>query len=347
MLVTGAGGFIGGRVTEILHARGVDVRAGLRRWSAGARVGRLPVDLVACDVMRPEQLASAMEGVEAVVHCAVGDHDVTVTGTRNVLEAAIASGVRRVVFLSTIDVYGFDRGVMEETRVLRATGRAYGDSKLEAEAVCREYLSRGLEVVILRPTIVYGPFSQAWVVEFAERMLAGAWTLPAEDCGGVCNLVYVDDLVEAVIGALHSSTAVGEAFNINGAESPTWQDYFTALNGALRSQPLAPVARGRSHVRANLMMPVRRSAKFALRRFGGPIRYLHQRFTPARRMMKWAEERIRQTPTTAEFRLYSYSATFPTGKAERLLGYRPSVTMARGIERSVAWMRHEGIAPAS
>src|SRR5829696_7481935 len=109
ILVTGAGGFIGARAVEVLHeARIGQVKAGLRRWSSGARVGRLPVELVQCDIRDAEQVRQALRGVTDVVHCAVSgtDRDTIVEGTRVLLQGALDAGVRKVVHLSTIDVYG-------------------------------------------------------------------------------------------------------------------------------------------------------------------------------------------------------------------------------------------------
>ena len=79
ILVTGAGGFIGGRVVEVLHGLpGRSVRASVRRWSSAVRIGRLPVEIVLCDMTDPKQVRTAMEGIGAVVHCAYGDRQATV-----------------------------------------------------------------------------------------------------------------------------------------------------------------------------------------------------------------------------------------------------------------------------
>src|SRR6266566_699347 len=73
ILVTGAGGFIGGRVVEVLHGlAGVSVRASVRRWGSAVRIGRLPVDIVLCDITDTAQVRTAMEGIGAVIHCALG-----------------------------------------------------------------------------------------------------------------------------------------------------------------------------------------------------------------------------------------------------------------------------------
>src|SRR5215510_9578874 len=96
VLVTGAGGFIGGRAVEVLHATGHwQVVGGVRRWSSAARIGRFPVEITLCNVTSPASVRAAMAGVSHVVHCAVGGREVTVEGTRTVLEAARAAGVQR------------------------------------------------------------------------------------------------------------------------------------------------------------------------------------------------------------------------------------------------------------
>jgi nucleoside-diphosphate-sugar epimerase len=344
ILVTGAGGFIGGRVVEVLYGRGeAEVRAGVRRWSTAARIGRLPIEIVPCDLLDAAQVDAAMRGATAVVHCAVGDRAATVDGTRNVMDAALRHGVRRVVHLSTIDVYGGAAGTVLEDAPLVETGAAYGDSKIAAERVCQEYAAKGLSVVMLRPTIVYGPFSESWTMEFAQRMLGGRWLLPESDCNGRCNLVYVDDLVLAVLRALEAEGVDGRAFNVNGPDHVTWNEYFRALAGSLGLPRLEAAGRGASHVGAMALMPVRKAAKLALKHFGAPIMWLYQRNAVVKRLMRKAEHMIRQTPTTNEFRMYSRTAHYPTDRARDMLGYAPNVDMQRGVELSAAWLRHHRI----
>ncbi|HEX9844171.1 MAG TPA: NAD-dependent epimerase/dehydratase family protein [bacterium] len=347
ILVTGAGGFIGGRIVEVLHALGVGtVRAGLRRWSSGARVGRFPVELVKCDVRDAAEAAAALRGVTDVVHCAVGDHATTVDGTRVLLGAALEAGVRRAVHISTINVYGMPEGEIDETHPLTPTGRAYGDSKIAAERVCADLATRGLSLIILRPTLVHGPFSASWTVPYAQRLQARPWLVAEADAGGTCNLVYVDDLVGAVMAALNARTGSGEAFNINGPERPTWNQYFHALNDALGLPPLVPEAVGRARASARAIQPVRKAAKFVLKHFQPQVMALYHRSDLARSVMKRAEGVIRQTPAPDEFVVYSRRASYSTAKAERLLGYRPRFPLADALPMAAAWLRHHGYVTA-
>ena len=107
VLVTGAGGFIGGRVVEVLHGLGsAQVRAGVRRWASAARIGRLPIEIVPCDLANPSQVDAACAGATAIVHCAVSADPDAALQMRQLLESAQRHGVERFVHLSTMDVYG-------------------------------------------------------------------------------------------------------------------------------------------------------------------------------------------------------------------------------------------------
>jgi nucleoside-diphosphate-sugar epimerase len=343
ILVTGAGGFIGGRVVEVLHGLlGGCVRAAVRRWSSAARIGRLPVEIVLCDVSDAAQVRKAMEGVGGVVHCAYGDRHTTVDGTRTVLQAALDAGAARVVHLSTMEVYGDVEGDVFEDAPLRRTGWPYRDSKIEAELLCRSYMDRGLSVSILRPTIVYGPFSRNWTVAFAERLVAGGSFPARQDCQGTCNLLYVDDLVAAIVLALGRKEAGGEAFNVNGGEHLTWWQYLNALSQAIDLPPLNgghPFAR---RVRSAALAPVRATARKLLDRFHEPIMAVYQRSPVAQRLMRRMEDVIRRTPAPSEYRLFRRKVFLPVDKARQLLGYGSRFPASRGIALSASWLRHHG-----
>lgn len=345
VLVTGAGGFIGGRVVEVmLELGGLEVRPALRRWSTAARIGRYPIDPVLCDLLNPEQVRDATRDVDAIVHCAVGNRRATVDGTRNLLEAALDNGVGRVVHISTIDVYGRAEGTVSEEHPLVRTNREYGDAKIEAEEVCGSFVDRGLEVVILRPTIVYGPFSDLWTLEFALRFRDGDWSLPRDACRGRCNLVYVDDVVQAILLSLDADESVnGEAFNVNGPDHITWQDYFDALNAALRLPPLPSPDPSTSRLTTKLVGPVRSLVKGTYTRFEAPILGLYKRSRLARRIMKWTEGMLRRVASSAELDLYGRVADFPVEKVRQALGYDPVVAMDRGVAMSAHWLEHEGV----
>src|SRR5262249_27447108 len=153
ILITGAGGFLGGWVAESLHLSGAaSVRAGVHRWGSAVRVARFPIEITHCDVLQPETLDAAFRGVDMIVHCAVSpDVRVITEGTKNTLEAASRANVRKFLHISSVAVYGEATGAVSETTALRPT-TDYGIAKAEAERHCRSYAQKGFPVVILRPS---------------------------------------------------------------------------------------------------------------------------------------------------------------------------------------------------
>jgi nucleoside-diphosphate-sugar epimerase len=298
--------------------------------------------MISCDIRSEADVALALRGVTHVVHCAVGDRATTVDGTRVLLEGALKAGVKRVVHISTVDVYGTPEGEIDESHPLTLTGRPYGDSKIEAERVCQELGDRGLPVTILRPPLVHGPFSATWTIAYAQRLQSRPWLVPEADAVGICNIVYVDDVVNAVIKALDAPTEPADAFNINGAERPTWNEYFNALNDAMGLPTLEYQQASRARLISLAVQPVRKSAKMVLKRFQPQVMAVYKSSATARSMMKRAENLIRTTPAPQEFAVYSRRASYSSAKAERILGYKPHFTMLRALELTAAWLKHNG-----
>lgn len=344
ILVTGAGGFIGGWLVETLHLSGsADVRAGIRRWSSAARLGRFPVDIVFCDVMNKERITRAMAGATSVIHCAVGGRDVIVEGTGNMLDAALRLGIERFVHLSTTEVYGNVSGKIDEAFPYLYTGNQYADSKIEAEELCWGFYEKGLSVTVIRPTIVYGPFSKDWTVLLAERLQSGNWGIFKGYGEGTCNLVYIDDLLSGILIAASHESAVGEAFNINGPEMITWNQYFQKFNAALGLPELNTIDPASSKLRSTIMAPVRSSARYILDHFRDSVRSLGARSGAAKELMTRAEKSIRTTPTLTELNLYNRDALYLTSKAQDMLGYNPKFDVDTGLQMSVHWLDHHGL----
>ncbi len=343
VLVTGAGGFLGGWVVESFLLAGIPVRAGIRSWNSAVRLARHATEIVPCDVLLPEQIDAALDGCDAVVHCAVGNEHVTVTGTRNLLAAASQHRLDRIVHLSSVAVYGKAPGIIDEACPRRSKGSHYAELKIAAEKVCEEFIDRGTPVVVLRPSIIYGPFSEAWTVSFAKRLASGKWGTMGRRGEGNCNLVYVTDVVQAIYRALLAENAAGEFFNVNGDDVITWNEYFSRFNTALGREPLPAINTWPIAVKAQLLSPVRTSAKYALARFGRVAMRLHAQSSLAAKYMKATESLLKLTPTNEQLKLYGVRAKYVIDKAKDELGYAPRVGSKQGLEFCVAWLHQQGI----
>jgi nucleoside-diphosphate-sugar epimerase len=234
ILVTGASGFLGGRFVErLLLAEGVPFRAMAHQPGRSMRLARLPVDIAWCDLTQPEQVASAMEGCDVVVHCAYGasgmpaeNRRVTVDGTQILADAAVAQGVRRFIHISSIAVYSYSPppNVTEATPLVRSRD-AYCRDKVEAEEIIWERIRRrGLPGVVLRMGNIYGPFSGPWTIRPLQHIRDGIACLVDEGFHDA-NMVFVDNAVEAILLAIREDGAVGQAFFITD-DPVSWQEFY-------------------------------------------------------------------------------------------------------------------------
>lgn len=341
ILVTGATGFIGGRIVEILHlGKKRKVRAAIRKWSSAARLGRFPVDIALMDLMNKDEIAKALEGVTEIIHCAKGPEGVTVEGTKNLLELALQKGVKKVVHLSTTEVYGDVSGKITEDSPFNYTGNEYNKTKIDAEKVCWEYYKEGLPVSIIRPSIVYGPFSKNWTVYFAKMFLNNEWGIYKEYGNGKCNLVYIDDLVMAIILAMENESAEGEAFNITGPEIITWNEYFQKFNEMMGLPPLSVISASKANLNVVAMKPVRLVGKIVKNHFMGPVKKVAENFDFAKRIMKKTEHALSTTPVTDELKLFQKNVQFSSEKSKKILHFKPQVFIHDGIYSSVTWLKH-------
>ncbi|HWN42827.1 MAG TPA: NAD-dependent epimerase/dehydratase family protein, partial [Thermoanaerobaculia bacterium] len=217
VLVTGASGFIGGRLVERLVRQGADVRVLVRNPASAARLARFPVTFHLGDVTNTTDLDKAVQGCDLIFHCAYGTTGsqkrrawVNRVGTERTLEAAHRAGVKRAVYLSTLMVYGQTAdGDLDETAPRRRFGNAYSDSKLDAEGIALQYSRSGrVPVTILQPTAVYGPYGGVWTVQQLAELKTGRMIL-VNGGDGLANAVYVDDLVSAMLLAAEKDAAVG------------------------------------------------------------------------------------------------------------------------------------------
>jgi nucleoside-diphosphate-sugar epimerase len=324
ILVTGAGGFIGSAVARFLAAQpGLAVR-GATRDGRAVGDGIAPCKLDVCDA---SDLAAALKGVDAVVHCAVGPRRTTVEGTRLLLQAGRTAGVRRVVHFSSIAVYGEQQGAVDENAgLVSAAGHGYAHWKVAAEAVCHEAAQVGSDVVILRPAIVYGPGSLQWIIRPAQRLRGGLWGGLGEAGRGTCNAVHVDDVAAACLAAIRAPTgaAANQAFNISGRETISWSGWYARLAEALgypAPRDIAPSA-WRRRVTAGL-----------------PFKALAKLLPGAGRIF---EKRILAAPSPSELTLFGLVATYPTDRAKAALGWQPTIGLDEGLASSVAWLRSAG-----
>lgn len=225
-VVTGASGFLGGAVVRALLEQDREVRAiDLHR---GPTLDGLDIEFVRGDVLDPERLLAAFDGADAVYHLVAlisiaGDptgqvRRINVDGVRNVAEASLESGVRRMVHCSSVHAYDLETGgktVIEESA--RATAPqlpAYDRSKAAGESALRKVVDRGLDAVVVNPTGIIGPddFAPSRTGQLFQAMFTGK--LPALIKGGF-DWVDSRDVASSILAA-DSHGRTGENYLLPG-----------------------------------------------------------------------------------------------------------------------------------
>ncbi len=229
ILVTGGTGFIGSRLCERLTLDyKLPYRVMVREFSHAPRIARLGAEMVGGDLDDSASMARALEGCDTVVHLAYSDG----RQTRKLVAACRTRGIRRFVHMSSIAVHGADPArecAHEDSATIgRYPGQEYSNLKAAAELEVQRAIREGLAAVILRPTIVYGPYGPfvTSIVDTARRL--GVLTL-LDEGSGVCNAVYVDDVCDAIHSAIDTERGLGVAFFITADRAVSWREFNLAF----------------------------------------------------------------------------------------------------------------------
>jgi nucleoside-diphosphate-sugar epimerase len=320
-LVTGASGFLGGRLAQILAERNIPVRILARASSNLDHLTGYKIETARVDLVDSPALTEAMRGVSHIFHCAGCSTDwapaetyyaANVTGTQALLLAARHAGViQRFVHVSSTDVYGYPKAVCDESHPLTYVGLPYNETKCLGEAAVWEASERtGLPVTILRPATIYGPRGTAFVTDIVKLLRESSMALfdSGRVRGGFC---YVDNVAEAMIAAAISPNSIGRAYNIADETGVTWKQYVAALaDGLSLKQPW-------------INLP----SSLALK-LGHALETAYRLPLPGRPLL-----------TRHAVLLLSRDQEFPTARAQQDFGFQPAVSFNQGMERSIAWAK--------
>ncbi len=350
--VLGAGGFVGSRLLErATHGGRIDIVPVVRAARSIGRTANLGVTYRFGDASRADSLERALAGCEAVVNLTTGDPADIPRTTENIYAAALAAGARLLVHLSSATVYGMvERPDLPDDAPPRpGHWMPYARQKGVAENFLRERMTDGrLAIVVLRPGLVWGPGSP-WVLGPATDLVQGRAFL-AGGGTGICNLMYVDDLLRGIDAVLAHREPLSGFYHVGDDQTISWAEYYAALAAGLGVDPATirtvPGDRYRTGLRDRLddlkTLPVYKRMKDRL-----PV---EARALIKRRLARslgrgvpTANPSVGAAVSRELWHLQTTRYRLPTAKFRATFDHHNGVSFPSGIAAALAWLRFIGV----
>lgn len=315
VLVTGATGFVGSRLSELLSTtEKADVTGIGRNLDRVSYLRNKQVTLQAVDILDTDALKEVIEGKEIIFHtAAVLDSDpviaqaVNVEATEKLVKLAGEAGVSRFVHISTVGVYDMKNinEVDESTPLAINHPSNYPRTKAEAEKRAIEMAEKyEMELSIVRPSMIYGPGYGIWTEGMFKNIMNDN-PVYLGDGSAHFNPVYIDDVVDAIILCAKHPNAADEAFNIS-ADITTWREFMSHYGELCNKKP-----KGLPIIVARLLAFVNKVPGIS-------------------------------TPIDQGFiEMATAYKHFPTQKVSKLLGWKPEVSLEEGLNRTIQWLKEE------
>ena len=261
VLILGTDDVLGRRVAETLAAS--DWASPVALKAEGVDWGTMPIATVDGTTTDGEALARAASNVDGIV--------VAVSGSPAVIRARAKSifahgGTlsQRIVHVSSMTVYGDATGTIDESAPIGSALSPYAQARVDSEEMARAHPN----VVTLRPGCEYGPYCVPWSGRVARWLLARRLGDLGARGDGICNLVYIDDVVSAVSVALRIDSLAGQTFNLAMPSPPTWNEYFIEFAKVLGAVPVRRISKRRLQIETKLLAPPLKIIEIVARQLG-------------------------------------------------------------------------------
>jgi 2-alkyl-3-oxoalkanoate reductase len=356
--IIGAAGFVGTRLIETCLLSGITgIRPVVRNNYNLARLCRFGLyeKVRIADAENEQRVLEAVQGFPVVVNLMSGDPAGIVQSTRAIHEACVKGGVRRLIHLSSAVVYGQvdSPDLHDDSPLVKDHWMPYARAKISAEQLLSDASGKNpLEIVMLRPGIVWGPRSR-WSFNAASALKANSAFLVG-DGSGICDTIYIDNLVACILACCDLETELAGAYNVADAELVTWADFYASLAdfAGYDMAKMPTVAADRFHPSLDSLLQDFASTQFyhiLKRSISVEQRAKIKRMLSALRSPKApAGAPLDQGPPKIEvqrdmWNLQKTRYKLPTRKFEEKLGFTPPVSFQEGTRMTINWLRFLGL----
>ncbi len=322
--VTGANGFIGSLLCQRLIQHRHVVHALIRKTSDHTLLQPLQhtkkLKLFYGDIRDAASILKAMKGCSIVFHIAARASDwgtwkqfkeINIDGTRRVFECALQCNVQRIIYTSTVAVYGCPNTIngTEDMPQIKRPAQKYIVTKRAAELLVHEFIKRGADIVTLRPSAVFGPNDRTFFLRLCVALEKGKY---GSINGGrqLFAPIYSENLIDAYIAAMKKKNLTTRVYHLSNAGIITWKE-FNQYTADLLGVPMPKIS---------VAAPVAMTAAVLLE-------------------LIWKCVGAKEPPLLTRYRILMTQHDFhlDTSRAYKELGWKPRISTKEGIRRSVQW----------
>ncbi len=322
VLVTGATGFVGSHLLDMLVERGDEVRIFVRFGEDIKGLAQSGVEVHWGDLSDRTSLDAAVDGIDRVLHCAArtgpwgpqAEYKIAnVQGLKTLVDASLAAGVQRIVHVSSITVHGVDiHGTADETAPLCGGVDPYSRSKVAGERLLQQVIrDKRAPLTIVRPGLIYGPRDAGSFGRFATLIEQGKMVVMGPGNNHL-PLIYITDVAQGILLASVADHAIGREYILVNDEAVTQRDYLNAIASELG------VSLPRWHIPYRLALSIGGMAEMT------------------GRLLHW-----KQPPPLTRFGVGMLGGEnrFMINRARSELGFTPQVSLKEGVRKAIAWYR--------
>jgi len=341
IIIFGANGFVGSAVAESINTD-FDLKCIIRNKNSCSFLSNLGIETTICNSLNYEETLNSIDEYSIVINCINGDYDTLVNSTKNIARACIEKKAKKLIHLSSTDVYGNSKGLINENSKMVGNRGDYSKAKIDSEKFLYS-INDKLQIIILRPGIIYGAGSSLWTNRIIERKLNG-FSLPKKTEFTLCNLTYIYDLVASIRSACYYKDK-NIICNIISDDQITWKEYYNAYDISGYDNKI----NFKNNIYLNLIVwvqaPIRFIAKPILKYLRFIVNIMYQKNKYSNTLLKSTQSGLKANPDSNELSLLMTEVSYSNIESKKDLKIEYT-SFNKGLKETEVWIKQINLVQA-
>jgi len=341
IIIFGSNGFVGSALAESMKDD-FDLKCIVRNKNSCSFISNLGIQPTICNTLDYQETLNNIHEGSIVINCVNGDYNTLVSSTKNIAYACIEKKAKKLIHLSSTDVYGNSKGVLNEDSDMVGNRGDYSKAKIDSEKLLYK-LNNRLQIIILRPGIIYGKGSTLWTNRIIERKLNG-FNLPYKAEITQCNLTYINDLVNSIISACEYKDN-NITCNIISDDQITWKEYYNFYDIGTYNNKIKFKNNFNLRFIVLVQAPIRFIAKPILKYLRFLVNIMYQKNKYSNTLLKSTQSGLKANPDINELSLLITQAKYSNLNSKKELNMKYTAFDA-GLKETEIWIKQSNLVQA-